>query len=207
MSNVTEHDRLYFPATERNRDAISDVLAPWLTNVKQALEVASGSGQHVAHWAPRFPHVNWIPSDLDPLHCRSIAAWTAGMKNVSTPIELDVTATSWANIGTVDLVFCANMIHIAPWEACLGLLARGAEILVPGGALILYGPFMEDGRHNAESNAQFDESLRSRDPSWGIRDLNEVTAIAAGHDLVFDTKTAMPANNFTVVFQRQPLTG
>ena len=202
MSIAADEDRLYFPATERNQDAILDVLAPWLANVKQALEVASGSGQHVAHWAPRFPHVTWIPSDLDPSHRRSIAAWTANMENVAAPLELDATAASWAETGPVDLVFCANMIHIAPWEACLGLLARGAEVLAPGGALILYGPFTEDGRHNAESNAQFDASLRSRDPSWGIRDLNEVMAIAADHDLVFDTKTAMPANNFTVVFQR-----
>ena len=202
MSNAADEDRLYFPATERNRDAILDVLAPWLANVKQALEVASGSGQHVAHWAPRFPHVTWTPSDLDPSHRRSIATWTANMENVATPLELDATAASGAEIGPVDLVFCANMIHIAPWEACLGLLARAAEILAPGGTLILYGPFTEDGHHNAESNAQFDESLRSRDPSWGIRDLNEVMATAADHDLVFDTKTAMPANNFTVVFQR-----
>ena len=203
MSNAADEDRLNFPATERNRDSILHVLTPWLANVKQALEVASGSGQHLAHLAPRFPHVNWIPSDLDPAHRRSVAAWTANMENVAAPLELDAMAVSWAEIGPVDLVFCANMIHIAPWEACLGLLARSAEILAPRGALILYGPFMEDGRHNAKSNAQFDESLRSRDPSWGIRDLNEVTAIAAGHNLAFDTKIAMPANNFTVIFQRQ----
>ena len=203
MSDAAEEDRLYFPATDRNRDAILDVLTPWLANVKQALEVASGSGQHVAHWAPRFPHVNWIPSDLNPLHCRSIAAWTAGIENVSTPIKLDVTASSWKELRTVDLVFCANMIHIAPWEACLGLLARSAEILTPGGTLVLYGPFMENGQHNAESNAQFDESLRSRDPSWGIRDLNEVKSTAADHGFVFDIKTTMPANNLTVIFKRQ----
>ena len=124
------------------------------------------------------------------------------MENVAAPLELDAMAASWGGIGPVDLVFCANMIHIAPWEACLGLFARSAEILAPGGALILYGPFMEDGRYNAKSNAQFDESLRSRDASWGIRDLSEVRAIAAGHNLVFDTKIAMPANNFTVIFQR-----
>ena len=203
MSTAADEDRLYFPATERNRDAILDVLAPWLANVKKALEVASGSGQHVAHWAPRFPHVTWIPSDLDPSHRRSIAAWTANMENVAAPLELDATAASWAEIGPVDLVFCANMIHIAPWEACLGLLARGAEVLAPGGALILYGPFMEDGRHNAESNAQFDESLKSRDPTWGIRDLNEVTTVAASRGLVFQSKIAMPANNHTVIFERQ----
>ena len=125
------------------------------------------------------------------------------MENVAAPLELDTTAPRWAEIGPVDLVFCANMIHIAPWEACLGLLARGAEILAPGGTLILYGPFTEDGHHNAESNAQFDESLRSRDPSWGIRDLNQVTTIAASRGLVFQSKIAMPANNHTVIFQRQ----
>ena len=203
MGNATDDIRLHFPATERNRDAILDVLAPRLTNVTRALEVASGSGQHVAHWAPQFPHITWIPSDLDPSHCRSIAAWTANMKNVTAPLELDATATSWAKVGPVDMVFCANMIHIAPWGACLGLLARGAEVLTTGGSLILYGPFMEDGRHNAESNAQFDQSLRSRDPSWGIRDLNEVKSTAADHGFVFDIKTTMPANNLTVIFKRQ----
>ena len=203
MTNATNDDRLHFPATERNRNPILDVLTPRLASVNRALEVASGSGQHVAYWAPRSPHVTWIPSDLDPSHRRSIAAWTVNIENVAAPLELDATATSWAEIGPIDLVFCANMIHIAPWEACLGLLARSAEILVPNGTLILYGPFMEDGRHSAESNAQFDESLRSRDPSWGIRDLNEVTTIAASCGLVFQSKIAMPANNHTVIFQRQ----
>ena len=202
MDTVSDEDRLYFPAAERNGDAILSALAPRLENVKKALEVASGSGQHIAHWAPRFPKVTWIPSDLSLSHRRSITAWTANMENVAEPLDLDATAASWAAIGSVDLVFCANMIHIAPWEACLGLLARGAEVLVPGGILVLYGPFMEDGRHNTASNAQFDKSLRSRDPSWGIRDLNEVIAIASSHGLVFDNKTAMPANNFTVVFKR-----
>lgn len=200
--NATDDPRLSFPATARNRDAIADVLTPHLENAARVLEVASGSGQHIAHMAPLFPHVTWQPSDPDALHRASIAAWTAGMTNVLAPLALDATAAAW-DVEACDMVFCANMIHIAPWAACLGLFARTAEALNPDGCFILYGPFMEDGRHNAESNARFDASLKARDPDWGIRDLSVLKGLAAGHGLAFEGRAAMPANNFTVFFRRR----
>lgn len=202
----TMDPRLDFPATARNREVITDVLAPRLEKASRVLEVASGSGQHMAHMAPLFPHVTWQPSDLDPLHRASISAWTSEMGNVLPPLALDATAAAW-DVDACDLVFCANMIHIAPWAACLGLFARTAEVLDPDGCFALYGPFMEDGRHNAESNAQFDASLKARDPDWGIRDLNVIKDLAAGHGLAFESRVAMPANNFTVFFRRQVSTG
>ncbi len=195
-----DDNRLDFPATGRNKDAIHDVLAGRLGGVTTVLEIASGSGQHVAHLAPLFPHITWQPSDLDDAHRASIAAWTTDLENVLPPLALDATAT-W-RLQPVDAIICLNMIHIAPWEACLGLFARAAEVLTADGILYLYGPFMEDGRHNADSNARFDESLKSRDPQWGIRDLTEVKAAAAGHGLAFAEKLAMPANNFSVFFRR-----
>lgn len=198
--------RLDFPATARNRDAILDVLQPYLKDVRRVLEVASGSGQHVAHWAPNFPHITWQPSDLDALHRQSIAAWTGEMTNVMEPLALDATAPAWP-VEPVDMVFCANMIHIAPWAACTGLFARTAEILNPDGLFCLYGPFTEDGRHNAESNVQFDASLKARDPDWGIRDLSVLKELGAGHGLHYESQVAMPANNFTVFFRRHVLTG
>jgi len=193
--------RLDFPATRRNQDAIHDVLAEPLTEVRTVLEIASGSGQHVTHLAARFPHITWQPSDLDPAHRESIAAWTADLDNVLAPLHVDAMAAEW-DTGPVDAVFCINMIHIAPWPACLGLLAGCGRILKDGGLLYLYGPFKEDGQHNAESNAAFDESLRTRDPSWGVRDLNHVTAAAAEHGLRYESKARMPANNVSVFFRR-----
>ena len=205
MGDTTD-PRLDFPATARNREVITDVLAPRLEKAGRVLEVASGSGQHVAHMAPLYPRVTWQPSDLDPLHRASISACTSEMGNVLPPLALDATAAAW-DVDACDLVFCANMIHIAPWAACLGLFARTAEVLGPDGCFALYGPFMEDGRHNAESNAQFDASLKARDPDWGIRDLNVIKDLAAGHGLAFESRVAMPANNFTVFFRRQVSTG
>ena len=202
MLKTDPKDRLLFPATERNREFILEALKPRLKNAKKVLEVASGSGQHIAYLAPLFPHITWQPSDVDPLHRRSITAWTAQMHNVLSPINLDALASSWSNLEDIDLIFCANMIHIAPWEACLGLLDRATEVLKHNGCLALYGPFMENGYHNATSNAEFDKSLKARNPDWGIRDLSLITEIAKKNGLDFDYKQDMPANNFTVFFRR-----
>ena len=202
MTMADPNDRLIFPATERNREAILETLRPRLMHVHRVLEIGSGSGQHIAHLAPRFPNITWQPSDIDPLHRQSIAAWTAGIENVLSPIDLDAMASSWNSLESIDLIFCANMIHIAPWEACIGLLARASEVLTTNGFLALYGPFMENGCHNATSNIQFDQSLKARNPSWGIRDLSLIKKLALGYDLEFDCKISMPANNFTVFFQK-----
>ena len=202
MNKANKTERLIFPAADRNQSAIFKVLKPRLTSVKRALEVASGSGQHVAYFASRCPHVSWQPSDIDPKHRKSITAWTKGMSNVLSPIELDATADTWSIIPSVDLIFCANMIHIAPWSASLGLLAHSSDLLAVGGYLVIYGPFMEEGLHNAPSNAQFDIDLKTRDPNWGIRDLTQIKKIAQRHGLKLECKTTMPANNFILFFRK-----
>jgi SAM-dependent methyltransferase len=165
------------------------------------LEIASGTGQHVAHFAPALPALVWLPSDIDPQLHTSIAAWTAGLSNVRPPIVLDATAADWP-VPALDAVYAANVVHIAPWEVCLGLLAGAGRHLVPGGLLVLYGPYRIDGEHTAPSNAVFDRQLRSSDPRWGVRDLEAVRDAAAPHGLRLEERVAMPANNQTVIFRR-----
>jgi hypothetical protein len=198
--------RLDYPATRRNRDPILAVLREVLPANGTVLEVASGSGQHVAHFARALPGLLWQPSDLDSDLLASIAAWTEGLDNVTAPIELDVTQTQWARAGAIarcDAVFCANMIHIAPWEACLGLLDGVSQLLVEGGPLCLYGPFMRASVNPAPSNESFDHSLRARDPRWGVRTLEVVANEANRRGLALDRVIEMPANNLTVVFRRR----
>ena len=205
MNKSEKTERLIFPAANRNQSAIFKVLKPRLTSAKRALEVASGSGQHIAYFASRCPHVTWQPSDIEMKHRQSIIAWTKGMNNVLPPIDLDATADKWSIMASVDIIFCANLIHIAPWNACLGLLARSSELLLVNGYLVLYGPFMEEGRHNSPSNAQFDIDLKARNPAWGIRDLSLIKKIAKMNGLKLDKKTCMPANNFTLFFQKREI--
>ncbi len=167
------------------------------------LEVASGTGQHVATFAAAMPGLRFAPTELDASNLDSIAAWTEGMSNVAAPIQLDVTAPDWP-VGRVDAVFCANMIHIAP-EAVVGGLIRGAsEHLVAGGLLALYGPFRVGGHHTAPSNAAFDASLRARDPRWGVRDLESVETLGRAAGLDLEHAQEMPANNKLLFFRRGP---
>jgi SAM-dependent methyltransferase len=191
------------PATLRNREPILAVLDRVLPEQGLVLEIASGTGEHATYFAPRLRGVIWQPTDREPAALDSIAAWTAerAATNVRPPLVLDVCASTWP-IEAADAIFCANMIHIAPWEAALGLF-RGADRIVPaGGVLVLYGPFMIDHRHTAPSNAAFDESLRARDPSWGVRDLGEVSDVARKHGFQLLELVEMPANNLTIVFER-----
>jgi hypothetical protein len=166
------------------------------------LEVASGSGEHAVSFGAALPHLRWQPSDPDPDARASIAAWVEheGSTNVAPPIELDVTQWPWP-IAAAAAVLCVNMIHIAPWEATQGLLAGAARVLPRGGTLLLYGPYLVDGQ-TAPSNHEFDRSLRSRDPRWGVRELRDVEREAAGHGLALVETVAMPANNLVVVLQR-----
>lgn len=201
MTSASIDDRLHFPATSRNADPILDVLKGVLPEQGTVLEVASGSGQHVAHFAGHFPNLAWQPTDLDPAHRRSIAAWTRDLDNVLEPKALDAAGDDWP-LDDADAVVCCNMIHIAPWRAGLGLLAGAGRILSPGGVLYLYGPFRIGGVHTAESNAHFDAGLRAQDPSWGVRDLDDVAAAAEPHGLVLEQNIPMPANNFSVIFRK-----
>ncbi len=196
--------RLFFPATQRNRDAILEVLRRVLPSEGHVLEIGSGSGEHVTHFASALPGLRFIPSDLDAAHRASVAAWTThlGLDNIESPRAIDASSDDWG-VDRVDSVICANVIHIAPWDVALGLMAGAAARVGPNAPVVLYGPFKRGGQHTAPSNEAFDQSLRSRDPRWGVRDLDEVSAVAEGHGLVLDEVVEMPANNLTVVWRRR----
>jgi len=192
-----------WPAPERNKHAILDVLRRVLPEQGRLLEIASGSGQHAAFFASELPGLRVQPSDLDDDNLRSIEAWVAEARsdNLLPPLRIDVTQADWG-IEPVHAIFNANMIHIAPFVCCEGLLSGAARYLLPQGVLVMYGPFRLHGAHTAPSNEQFDAGLRARDPRWGVRDLEAVVELAAAHGLTFVECVAMPANNQTVVFRR-----
>jgi SAM-dependent methyltransferase len=192
--------RIHNAAAERNRGPILEVLQRVLPATGRLLEIASGTGQHAAHFAAALPGWRWQPSDLDDAGFASIQAWTAGLSNVLPPLRLDAACDGWS-VGEVDAIYCANMIHIAPWEACLGLLRGAARCLVPQGLLILYGPYRIGGEHTAPSNAAFDADLQRRDAAWGVRDLEAVAEAARAHGLALRERIAMPANNQMLVFE------
>jgi SAM-dependent methyltransferase len=193
-----------WPAPERNKDPILEVLKTVLAEKGEALEIASGSGQHAVHFARHLPDWTWQPSDVAEETLASVKAWVSdeGLTNLVHPLRLDVCSDDWG-VGVFDAIFCANMIHIAPWACTLGLLAGAGRHLKAGGHLILYGPYRIHGAHTAESNAAFDANLRARDAEWGVRDLDEVVEIASRHGLSWVERFAMPANNQTVVLDKE----
>ena len=192
------------PSTARNRQPILDVLRPRLPPVARVLEVASGAGEHAMFIAEALPGVTWQPTDRDDEALVSIAAWRAasGLANIAAPLRLDAADPASWPAGPFEAVVCINMIHISPWAATQGLMAGAARVLTPGGRLILYGPYLEAGVDTAAGNLSFNESLKSRDPAWGLRDLAEVTASAAANGLGFAERIAMPANNLMVLFAK-----
>jgi SAM-dependent methyltransferase len=165
------------------------------------LEIASGTGQHTAHFAQALPMLEFQPTEADGEMLPSISAWCEGLANVLAPFVFDIGKLPWP-VERADAILCINMIHIAPWQATLDLMKGAAQTLGDGGALILYGPFRRFGVHTAPSNQAFDADLRSRNPEWGIRDLEKVAEVANGHGLSLEEAVAMPANNFTVVFRK-----
>jgi hypothetical protein len=197
--------RLHSPAAERNRQPILAALRPHFPARGMVLEIASGSGQHACHFAPHLPQgATWQPSDPDADARASIAAWGRDTRNLALPaLALDVTKAEWHQQVAalpVRLVVCINMIHIAPWAAAEGLFRGAAALDAP---VFLYGPFKRGGRHTAPSNAAFDASLRAQDPAWGVRDLDDVAALAQGEGFAAPAVTEMPANNLSVYFARQ----
>jgi SAM-dependent methyltransferase len=170
------------------------------------LEVASGSGEHTVHFAQKAaPGLVFQPSDADPQARASIDAWigATGLANVRPALALDATQQTWP-ISAADVVLCFNMIHIAPWEAAVGLVRGAARVLAPNGFLFLYGPFKREGRHTAPSNEAFDRDfLRARNPAWGVRDLEAVSALAAGQGFDPPAIEEMPANNLSLLFRRR----
>jgi hypothetical protein len=193
------------PAVARNRDPILAVLREVLAAPGTVLEIASGSGEHAVHFASALPHLVWQPTDPDAQALRSIAAHAAQaqLPNLLSPLELDASAALWP-VTRADAIVSINMIHIAPWRAAEGLMAGAGRLLPPGAPLFLYGPYRRQGQHTAPSNADFDESLKARDPEWGVRDLDEIAELADRHGLALERTVAMPANNLSVVFRRNP---
>jgi SAM-dependent methyltransferase len=204
--------RLDAPAFHRNHQAIWAVLQPFLAGKSgDVLEAGSGTGQHVVDFAHRSPEITWWPSDLNEQHLKSIAAWRAhaGLANIRPPLRIDLSDPVWCSQmhdgggpGQLLAVFCANVIHIAPWRVAEGLFAGAARYLRADGRLFLYGPFKRGGKHTAPSNAAFDTSLRDRDPEWGVRDIADLEKLAAGAGLVLIEIAEMPANNLVLVFAR-----
>jgi SAM-dependent methyltransferase len=192
------------PAVARNRDPILAVLRRVLPAHGTVLEIAAGTGEHAVYFAAALPGLTWQPTDADLEALESIAAWraVAQLPNVKPPLQLDVTSPRWP-IDRADVVVCINMIHIAPWRAAEGLVAGAGRVLAPRGVLFLYGPYQEGSRHTAPSNETFDASLRARDPEWGVRDLDDVKALATRHGFEFAERVSMPANNLSVVFRRR----
>lgn len=194
----------YSAPADRNKAPILDVLATVLPEDARVLEIASGTGQHAAHFAAAHPRWTWQPTDIHPRALDGIAGRCAALPNVRPAIVLDVLAAPAANTlgGPFDAIYCANMIHIAPWETCPALMRLAARELTPEGALVLYGPFIEEDVPTSDGNVSFDADLRSRDPRWGLRRLGEVDAEAARAGLRRVQRHAMPANNLTVVFRK-----
>jgi len=193
----------FSPAAERNAPHILAQLRQWLPSQAQVLEVASGTGQHAAHFSAAEPGWHWQPTDLDAAMLPVIAARCAGLPNVAAPLPLDVLAPALTHdAGSLDAVLCANMLHIAPWACTPALMQLAARLLKPGGLLLTYGPYRVDGEPLAPSNAAFDVDLKSRNAAWGLRSLAQVQAEAGAAGLQFVQRTAMPANNLLLVWRR-----
>jgi hypothetical protein len=182
------------------------MLGTRLPQTGRALEIASGSGQHVAVFAKSFPGIQWVPSDLDELARDSISAWCdhTALENIGTPLNLDVSREGWQGgiDGPFDVLLAINLVHIAPWAVAVGLLRGAGELLVKGGQLFLYGPYRKDGAHTAQSNARFEEWLKDQNEEWGVRDMGEVERTAEQFGLHLGEAIEMPANNFSLIFRK-----
>jgi SAM-dependent methyltransferase len=194
--------RLFMPAVARNREPILAVLRDRLPPKGLVLEVASGSGEHAAYFAKMMPSIRWQPTEQNPEMLPSIRAhrMSAAAPNLLPPLHLDVMSPDWP-VEHADALVCINMIHISPWPATDALLAGASRVLPTGGVLYLYGPYRVNGQHTADSNRDFDAWLHRQNPAWGVRDLGEVTDLAANYDLVPVRTVEMPANNLSVVFR------
>ncbi len=209
MSELAQ--KRHAPATDRNREPILDVLKDCLPDHGTILEIASGSGQHAVHFTRHLPGHYWLPSDPDKASRNSIRAWWWGIQlnNILPPLNIDAASDVWpvenCNLPLpITAMVCINMIHISPWGATIGLMKGAARILPEDGILYLYGPYKLDGNHTAPSNDAFDQDLRSRNGDWGIRDLEDVIALAHDHGLSLVKSVQMPANNLSVIFRKDP---
>ena len=201
---LNEDHRLYAPATARNREVILEQLISRISKPGLMLEIASGTGEHACFFSSAMPHLTWQPTDLDPEHLASIASHIEadGLDNVQPPVFLNVLEENWP-LTSCDYIFNANMIHISPWTCTLALMAGAGRLLSPGGQLYMYGPYLRSDVETAPSNLSFDQSLKNRNPDWGIRHLDEVVSVAEQRKLTLNEVIEMPANNLLVVYQKQ----
>lgn len=205
--------RLDAPAFHRNVEPIWSVLGPFLEGrTGHVLEAGGGTGQHVVAYAARTPGIVWWPTDVNPAHLRSIEAWRqfSVLENVRPPMRLDLADPKWRldcdevrDAGGFLALFCANVLHVAPWSVSEGLIAGAGRVLLPKSRLFIYGPFMRHGEHTADSNAAFDASLRRENPEWGVRDIADLAALAESSGLRVCETAAMPANNLVLVFEKR----
>ena len=199
-------NRQYAPATQRNREVILETLLQILPSQGKVLEIASGTGEHSVYFAPYLQPRQWIPTDSNQSAIASIRDWQKRhpSENLAAPLQIDVTATDWQQPlinQDIQAIVNINMIHIAPWQACLGLMTGAKELLSVNGILYLYGPFKQNGKHTSMSNTEFDTSLRYQNSEWGVRDIEDVITVAAAQNLVLQQIQSMPANNLSVIFE------
>lgn len=201
---MTHPEWPFSAAADRNKQPILDVLRRVLPTNAVVLEIASGTGQHAAHFAAACPAWEWQPTDGDHAALPGIAGRCAALPNVRPPLRLDVLALPWpSSLGRFDAVYCANLLHISPWPTCAALMEGAASHLGAGGRLVLYGPYLVDGEPTAPGNVMFDADLRARDAAWGLRRLADVVDEAGRAGLAFDQRFDMPANNLVLVFRRE----
>ena len=203
--------RQYAPATLRNRDPILDFFKQWFPTQAKILEIASGTGEHGLYFSQQLPEVIWQPSDINPLAIASIEAWQAkqGTPNFLAPLLLNMLAEQWWDFSSStkagfqpNVLVSINMIHISPWATALGLFEGAKSLLTTQDLVYIYGPFKQNGQHTSESNLAFDQSLRARNPEWGVRDLEDVITIANDSGFELLKVESMPANNLSVLFQK-----
>jgi hypothetical protein len=204
MSNVPRSDALISPAAARNRGPILAVLKPRLPNSGIVLEIGAGPGEHAVYIAAALPHLQWQPTDPDPDALASIAAWRdhAALPNLLPPLRLDASDPNTWPVHRAAAVVNINMTHISPWAATQGLLAGAGRLLPHSGVLFLYGPYFERDVETAPTNMAFDRSLRDRNPAWGIRRLDDMTALASEHGMILSERITMPANNLALFFRK-----
>jgi hypothetical protein len=203
-AEVLANGRLVSPSAERNKGPIGEILKRILPAQGEVLEVSSGTGQHVLHFAQAMPHIRWQPTERDADSLKSIASWLGQPlpPNVNAPLHLDVYDASWP-AHDVAAVVCINMIHIAPPSAAEALMRGAGDVIAPGGILFLYGPYRRQGRHTSPGNEEFDERLKARNPEWGVRNLEDVVHLASTEGLDLEQTHDMPANNLVAVFRKR----
>jgi hypothetical protein len=204
MSDQLPSSARISPSVARNRGPILSALKPHLPKSGTVLEIAAGTGEHAVHCAASLPGLQWQPTDPDPEALASISAWrdAAALANLLAPLQLDAAAPDTWPITSANAIVNINMIHISPWAATQGLMHGAGRILAAGDPLFLYGPYIERDVDTAPSNLAFDQSLRDRNPQWGIRHLDEVTALARRHSFELSARVAMPANNLALIFRK-----